>query len=90
MSIKVCFHGYISPLPNLVNVAEVSGNTVGQCLADFVKLYPGAKERVFDENGKLREYFALFVNEEHISPEEIDRPIKDGYELHIVPLIDGG
>jgi molybdopterin converting factor small subunit len=88
--IKVCFHGYLSPLPNLVNVAEVSGKTIGQCLDEFVKLYPSAKKSLFDEKGKLSQYFAVFVNEDRVFPEEINKPIKDGHELHIVSLFGGG
>jgi len=90
MSIKVCFHGYLSPFPDLVNVAEVRGSTIGQCLDEFVKLYPRAEGCLFDENGKLGEYFAVFVNEGMVSPEEINRPIKDGDEINIVSLFDGG
>lgn len=89
MSIKVYFHGYISPLPNLVNVAEVSANTISQCLDEFVKFYPNAKS-LFDENGKLGDIFALFVNGDMVSPEEINKPVKDKDELHIVSLFEGG
>ena len=90
MSIKVCFHGYISPSSNLVHVAEVSGNTIGQCLDEFVKLYPGAKKSLFDEDGKLGGYFSVIANEGWVFPEEINKPTKDGDELHIVASFDGG
>jgi hypothetical protein len=90
MSIKVYFHGYISPLPNLVNIAEVDANTIDQCLDKFIKFYPSAKECLFDENGKLKAIFGLFVNRDMVSPEEIHKPVKDKDELHIVSLFDGG
>ncbi len=86
----MCFHGYISPSPNLVHVAEVSGNTIGQCLGEFIKLYPSTKKLLFEENGNLGGYFGFIVNESWVYPEEINKPIEDGDELRIVALFDGG
>jgi len=90
MKAKVYFHGYISPYPNLVNIAEVRGNTVSQCLDYFVNLYPRIKKVLFDENGKVSEYFWIAVNTDVISVEELAKPVKDGDELHIIPMIGGG
>ena len=90
MNAKVYFHGYISPSPNLVNIAEVSGNTVSQCLDHFVNLYPRIKKVLFDENGKVHEYFWIVVNTDSVSLEELTKPVKDGDELHIIPVIGGG
>jgi len=90
MSAKVYFHGYIAPSPDMVNVAKVSGNTVGQCLDNFVNHYPRAKEVLFDENGKVREHFWLVINSNSISHEELDKPVKSGDELHIMQTICGG
>ena len=89
MTVKVYFHGYIAPLPNLVNVANVSGKTVGECIDEFVSLYPGVKKGLFDKSGKFSEYFVVFVNGNKVSPEE-NKPVQDGNELHIVSLADGG
>jgi len=90
MSAKIYFHGYISPFPNLVNVAEVNGNTIGQCLDHFVNLYPKVKNALFDENSKVREYFWIVVNGDVVSLEELAKPVKDGDELHIIPVVGGG
>ena len=54
MSAKIHFYGYIAPFPNLENIAEVKGNTISQCLDHFVDLYPGVKNALFDENGKMK------------------------------------
>ena len=90
MNAKIYFHGYISPYPNLVNIAEVSGDTVSECLDHFVNLYPGIKKVLFDENGKVCEYFWIVVNTDVVSVEELAKPVKDGDELHIIPMIGGG
>lgn len=89
MTVKLYFHGYISPLPNLVNVADVSGKTVVQCVDEFVKLYPSIKKSLFDEKGKFSEHFVVFIDGNKVSVDE-NKPVEDGQELHIVSLVDGG
>ena len=87
---KVYFHSYIAPSPNMVNVAEVKGNTVGECLDNFVKVYPRAKEILFDDTGKIHEHFWIVLNNHNISPQELDKPVNNGDEIHIMITICGG
>jgi len=89
-SAKVYFHGYIAPSSNTVNVAEVEGNTVGECLKGFVKHYPRAKEILFDNTDKIYEHFWIVLNNHSISPEELKEPVHNGDEIHIMMTICGG
>ncbi len=67
------------------------GKTVSELLADLEHRYPGVKERICDEQGKLRRFVNVFVNEEDIRFLQGDQtPIKDGDEVSIIPAIAGG
>lgn len=67
------------------------GKTVNEVLGDLEKRHPGVKERICDEQGKLRRFVNIFVNEEDIRFLQGDQtPIKDGDDVSIIPAIAGG
>ena len=83
-----------TPLQRLTNgQGEVTceGRTVTELLADLERHYPGVKERICDEQGKLRRFVNIFVNEEDIRFLQGDQTsVKDGDEVSIIPAIAGG
>jgi len=53
--------------------------------------YPGIKERICDENGKIRRFINIYVNEEDVRFLQRDETsLKDGDEVSIIPAIAGG
>ena len=90
MSIEVSIHQALRDLTNGQATVEVNGTTVGQCLNDLVKQYPGVKPKIFDNNGKLLNYVDIYVNLESSYPEELAMSVKDGDKLHITLIIAGG
>jgi len=83
-----------TPLQRLTNgQAEVQcdGSTVSDLLLDLEKRYPGIKERICDEQGKLRRFVNVFVNEEDIRFMQGDQTaVKSGDDVSIIPAIAGG
>ena len=75
-------------IPN--DLINVTGSTVGQCLDDLTKQYPGIKPGLFENNGKLHSYIDIYVNGESAYPEMLAKPVKNGDKLHIIFLIGGG
>ena len=90
MSIKINIHPFLSHFTNDQDVVEVNGSTVGQCLERLVTQFPQLKNWLFDKDGKLNRLVDIYVNLESSYPEELDKPVKDGDELHIVVIISGG
>jgi len=90
VSIKIDVSTFLHKYTNGQQVVEVSGSTVGQCLNDLVKQFPSIEPGLFDKNGKLHSYIAIYVNGESTYPEELAKPVKDGDELHVIFLIGGG
>ena len=83
-----------TPLQRLTNgQGEVAceGKSVTELLADLERRHPGIKERICDQDGKLRRFVNIFVNEEDIRFLKGDQtPIKDGDDVSIIPAIAGG
>jgi len=91
MSVKVNIHwnewqGEI----NGHSVVEVNGSTTGECLKQLIEQFPSLKKEIFDKDGALLGYLTIFVNKEPAFPNELTRSVKDGDEIHIVPLVAGG
>jgi molybdopterin synthase sulfur carrier subunit len=83
-----------TPLRKLTNneeVVEVIAKTVGNAITELQSRYPGIKERLVDENGAVRRFVNVYVNEEDIRfLQNQQTPLKDGDEVSIIPAIAGG
>ena len=90
MSIKINIHPILRKYTNNQEIAEVNGNRVGECLDDLIKQFSSIEKGIFDKNGRLLSYVDIYVNRESAYPEELNKPVKDGDELHIVIIIGGG
>ncbi|MBE9573653.1 MAG: MoaD/ThiS family protein [Proteobacteria bacterium] len=90
MSITVNIHQALRHLINNQAIAEVSGTTVGECLADLVRQFPGIETKLFNKKGKLLNYVDIYVNLESSYPEELAKPVMDGDKLSITLMIAGG
>ena len=90
MSVKINIPGYLQPFTNNREEVEVNGSSVGGCLSHLVKQFPGIEKMLLAKNGKLFDYVNIFINGEDTYPDELDKPIKDGDELHVIYIIGGG
>ena len=90
MTIKANIHPVLQHFTDDRDSVEVKGTTVGECLSDLIRQYPGIERGLFNKHGKLLNYVDIYVNEEDAYPEELAKPVKDGDELHIIFLVGGG
>ena len=83
-----------APLQKLTqNQAEVraNGRTVRELIDNLSESFPGIKERICDESGKVRKFINIYVNEEDVRFLQMDETsLKDGDEVSIIPAIAGG
>ncbi len=83
-----------TPLQTLTGGAPevvAEGKTVREVIEDLERQYAGIKTRLCDENGELRRFVNIFVNDEDIRfLQGLDTEVKEGDELSIVPAIAGG
>ena len=70
---------------------EIESNTIGGAIEELEGKFPGIKERLVDEEGEIRRFVNVYVNEEDIRfLENQDTPLKDGDDVSIIPAIAGG
>jgi len=83
-----------TPLQRLTdNQAEVmvDGGDVRELIGNLEQKFPGVKARLCDEQGMLRRFVNIYINEEDIRFLKGETtPLKDGDEVSIVPAIAGG
>ena len=83
-----------TPLRKLTNneeVVEVNASTIGDAIVELQSRFPGIKERLVDDNGEVRRFVNVYVNEEDIRfLQNQQTPLKDGDEISIIPAIAGG
>jgi molybdopterin synthase sulfur carrier subunit len=83
-----------TPLRKLTGGADAvdaEGATIAALVADLDRRYPGMKDRICDEQGKVRRFVNIFVNGEDIRfLQNLDTTVSAGDELSIVPAIAGG
>ncbi|MBC8457936.1 MAG: MoaD/ThiS family protein [Deltaproteobacteria bacterium] len=90
MSIKAHIHKTHRQFTNGLEVVEVDGNTVGECLNYLVKQFPGIEKELFNKNGKLRNIVEIYVNLESTYPDELAKAVVDGDEIHVTFILAGG
>ena len=91
MSIKVRIPQPLQKLTGGQEQIEAEATDVKGLVLDLENKFPGIKDRLCDEAGKLRRFINIYVNEEDIRFLQGDATkIKSGDEVSIIPAIAGG
>ena len=69
----------------------VSGDTLSEALANLDEQYPGIGARVLDDEGRLRRFVNVYVNDDDVRfLEDLQTPTPDGSSISIIPAVAGG
>ena len=83
-----------TPLRTLTNgqdEVQAEGANVGALVENLEGSYPGIKERLIGEDGEVRRFVNVYVNQEDIRFLENQATLlKDGDDVSIIPAIAGG
>ena len=81
----------LRPFTDKKEAVEVSGATVGELLADLTTKYEGLRRHLYADDGRLRNFVNVYLNDEDIRYLEREKtPVKPGDALSIVPSVAGG
>ncbi|MCH2186411.1 MoaD/ThiS family protein [Myxococcota bacterium] len=80
---------YRGPTQGLSDI-EVEADDVRTALHAVEALHPGFQELVLDEAGHLRPFVKLFINEEQIASDALDKPLGVTDRLEVLAAIAGG
>jgi len=91
MAIKVRIPTPLQKLTKQKAEVDISASNVNDLIVALEKNYPGIKDRICDETGKIRRFVNVYLNEEDIRfLKKEETSLKDGDEISIVPAIAGG
>lgn len=83
-----------TPLRKFTNGADevnAQGNNVRALVEDLERKFPGIKDRICDETGKIRRFVNVYVNGDDIRfLQNLETSLKEGDSISIVPAIAGG
>jgi len=72
-------------------VVQADGATVAGVIDSLVSRYPGLKTELLNEDGQVRQFVNLYVNDEDIRYlDRLDTKVKEGDALAILPAVAGG
>jgi len=81
----------LRPFTDKKESVEVNGKTVGELLADLTKRYEGLRKHLYADDGRLRNFVNVYLNDEDIRYLQREQtPVKPGDSLSIVPSVAGG
>jgi sulfur-carrier protein adenylyltransferase/sulfurtransferase len=81
----------LRPFTDKKESVDVSGKTVGELLADLTKRHEGLRKHLYTDEGKLRNFVNVYLNDEDIRYLQREQtPVKPGDSLSIVPSVAGG
>ena len=70
---------------------EVSGSSVEEVFEALVSEYAEVKANLFDENGKMRNFINVYLNDDDIRyANGLKSKVQDGDTIQIVPSVAGG
>lgn len=83
-----------TPLRNLTGdqaAVDAEGSTVDEIVRNLDAAHPGLGERLLDDDGNVRRFVNVFVDDEDIRfADGLDTSVPDGATVSIIPAVAGG
>ena len=91
MPVKVILPSALRQFTEGQDTVELEGGSVGQVLQALAEGFPRLKPHLFAEDGQLRNFVNVFVNDANIRDRDNEQtPLEAGDEITTVPAIAGG
>jgi molybdopterin converting factor small subunit len=91
MATKILIPTPLRPYTDKKEAVEAEGATVGDLLADLTKKHAGLKNHLFNDQGKLRSFVNIYLNDEDIRYLQKEQtPVSAGDTISIIPSVAGG
>src|SRR3954466_8898186 len=91
MATKILIPTPLRPFTDKKDAVDAEGTTVGELLADLTAKHSGLKAHLYNDQGKLRSFVNIYVNDEDIRYLQKEQtPVKAGDTISIIPSVAGG
>jgi molybdopterin synthase sulfur carrier subunit len=91
MSVRVRVPTPLRKFTQGADEVNAQGTNIKTLVEDLEKKFPGIKDRICDETGKIRRFVNVYVNGDDIRfLQNLETTVKEGDNISIVPAIAGG
>jgi len=91
MAVKVLIPTALRQYAGNNDTVSVEASNVGEALSSLTSQYPDLKKHLFNNEGKLRNFVNVYVNDDDIRYlSQESTPLKEADVISIVPSIAGG
>jgi molybdopterin/thiamine biosynthesis adenylyltransferase/rhodanese-related sulfurtransferase/molybdopterin converting factor small subunit len=91
MPVKIHIPTPLRPYTDKLDVVELDASNVSELLANLTTRFTGLKQHLFNDEGRLRSFVNVYVNDEDIRYLQKDQtPLKAGDNVSIIPSVAGG
>src|SRR6267142_286155 len=88
---KILIPTPLRPYTDKLDAVDAAGATVGELLADLTRRHAGLKPHLYNEQGKLRSFVNVYVNDEDIRYLQKEQtPVTASDTVSIIPSVAGG
>jgi molybdopterin/thiamine biosynthesis adenylyltransferase/rhodanese-related sulfurtransferase/molybdopterin converting factor small subunit len=88
---KILIPTPLRPYTDKKDAVDASGETVGELLADLTLRHSGLKAHLYNDQGRLRSFVNIYVNDEDIRYLQKEAtPVGAGDTVSIIPSVAGG
>src|SRR3989441_5652172 len=88
---KILIPTPLRPFTDKQDAVDAAGTTVGELLADLTRKHSGLKAHLYNEQGKLRSFVNIYVNDEDIRYLQKEQtPVSASDTVSIIPSVAGG
>jgi len=91
MSVTVRIPTTMRPLTGGEKQVSVETDTLADVIASLEATHPGMGERLLDDDGGLRKFVNIFVDDDDVRYlDGLDTKVADGITVSIIPAVAGG
>lgn len=91
MGIQVRIPTPLRKLTNGESEVEANGADISELIDDLEKNYPGIKGKLCEENGNVRKFLNIYLNDDDIRfMDSLATEVRDGDSVSLIPAIAGG
>src|SRR4030088_1748574 len=88
---KILIPTPLRPYTDKQDAVDATGATVGELLVDLITKHAGLKAHLYNDQGKLRSFVNVYVNDEDIRYLQKEQtPVAAGDTVSIIPSVAGG
>jgi adenylyltransferase/sulfurtransferase len=91
MATRILIPTPLRPYTDKKDAVEAEGATIGELLADLTRRHAGLKAHLYNEQGKLRSFVNVYLNDDDIRYLQKEQtPVGAGDTVSIIPSVAGG